>query len=1072
MLDNNSNNNISNSEIINSNVNQYKDCIFINTIEDSEIFDKIVKKALVKTKNDINIGNYEEVNLSLKDYMTSSGFERLSKNAKTDIVYYRAINLLNMGKYEEAKIIAEQILSIDRNCDKYYKFEISLNILLINRKEYNKYINLLKENPIKESELEVYEIKMLYNEEKYDEIIKKYITNGIANEKLPKTDDCIGILISSIMIKDNIKLAREVIKKIKIQTEYIVYLKAVVNLAEILNDKNSVFEINQINKNILYENIELLESVKEYFNKNNLYKKYYYYYLLRALIIKEPLQCINEYKKLDDELKNEIEILITYVDCLILTNKIDLAEKIIKDVANYTDEIVLLVRLIDIFNTKKEYLKIIELLEKRDLINLNDNGFLATKYVEALLNENGFEKTKKLIPKEYLQYSLVDIIIAEFLYMHNNKVYKNLITQFCNYAIKNSDLNDELMLEILSKKLEKMEFFNMSIELLEKSVMKYVRTKIIYIRNVIQAQKCSENSISNALRIIDDIMDNKGKSNELLIYKGNLLRKKNRKNEAFKCYDEAFNINNNYVAAYHCLIYKYEIQDYYNIEKYIYCLENSSDLEHIVIVAGLYAKQKNYDKANKKIYNIIYNMRNNINMDISAKIIFEIFFVDYNQYKWKKCKRVDTDTIVILQAEHGNSKKICIEADLNIQTEKEILYDVELYKYQSIIKNELIMKKKDEKVTINGILYNIKNIINKYEYFMFKVKDEFFKNLPDKNKYGMIIKTDINSENPLKDIMSMLQDRKNYIEDIVNKYRMKNDEIGLTISRFSKNLGTDEFALIISLLNDNKGMYYTGEITNDVVDEYVITTTSLIVLKYFGMDKVLIENKDKIHIAESSIQKLNKHFIEKTNEKPHSLLGIGNDNKPYIIKNNDQKIKDEIEFVREIISIANQLKIEQNCYIEDKFNLFSILSEEEQDAISIATKNNYTLITDDLCLRKIYCNFYNKREHNNSMEFLNYMTFNERIKTLEKVSKTQYLYCINKDIIELMFLYQDELKIKNIITNLLETEEKYKYNSPIIIQTVLELYDKIPVGKKRNILMNTIQLIFGFHKKYKKSNNK
>lgn len=213
MLDNNSNNNISNSEIINSNVNQYKDCIFINTIEDSEIFDKIVKKALVKTKNDINIGNYEEVNLSLKDYMTSSGFERLSKNAKTDIVYYRAINLLNMGKYEEAKIIAEQILSIDRNCDKYYKFEISLNILLINRKEYNKYINLLKENPIKKSELEVYEIKMLYNEEKYDEIIKKYITNGIANEKLPKTDDCIGILISSIMIKDNIKLAREVIKK-------------------------------------------------------------------------------------------------------------------------------------------------------------------------------------------------------------------------------------------------------------------------------------------------------------------------------------------------------------------------------------------------------------------------------------------------------------------------------------------------------------------------------------------------------------------------------------------------------------------------------------------------------------------------------------------------------------------------------------------------------------------------------------------------------------------------------------------------------------------------------------------
>lgn len=239
------------------------------------------------------------------------------------------------------------------------------------------------------------------------------------------------------------------------------------------------------------------------------------------------------------------------------------------------------------------------------------------------------------------------------------------------------------------------------------------------------------------------------------------------------------------------------------------------------------------------------------------------------------------------------------------------------------------------------------------------------------------------------------------------------------------------------------------------------------------MDKILIDNKERIHIAESSIQKLNKHFIEKTKEKPNSTLGIGNDNKPYMFENSEKKIKDEIEFIREIISIANQLKIEKNSYREDKFNVFSILSEEEQDAMCIATNNNYTLITDDLCLRKIYWYICNNNKHSNSMEFLKYMTFNERIETLEKVSKTQYLYCVNKDIVlELIFFCKDDIKIKKIIANLLETEEKYKYNRKIIGEAVLELYNELPVGQKKNRLMGIIQLIFDFDKKYRENHNK
>ena len=273
MLDNKSSNNINNSEFNNSTINQYKDCIFINQIEDSEILDKIITEMLKKTRNDINLGNYEEVNNLLRGYMTSEGFDKLPKGSKIDIIYYRAISLLNIGRYDEAKAVAEQILGIDKNSLKYYEFEVALNMLIVNREEYIKYINKLKELNESENALKIYDIKMLYNEKKYDEIIKEYIENNSVSNKLPKTDECIGIVISSLMIKNEKTLAKKVLKNIGIKTEYISYLTAVINLCDILNDKDGIFEIDKGNKKILDENIELLKSVKDYFNKNIIYRK-------------------------------------------------------------------------------------------------------------------------------------------------------------------------------------------------------------------------------------------------------------------------------------------------------------------------------------------------------------------------------------------------------------------------------------------------------------------------------------------------------------------------------------------------------------------------------------------------------------------------------------------------------------------------------------------------------------------------------------------------------------------------------------------------------------------------------
>lgn len=1070
MLDNKSSNNINNSEFNNSTINQYKDCIFINQIEDSEILDKIITEMLKKTRNDINLGNYEEVNNLLRGYMTSEGFDKLPKGSKIDIIYYRAISLLNIGKYDEAKAIAEQILGIDKNSLKYYEFKASLNILTVNREEYIKYINELKELNESENVLKIYDIKMLYNEEKYDEIIKEYIENNSVSNKLPKTDECIGIVISSLMIKNEKSLAKKVLKNIEIKTEYVLYLIAVINLCDILNDKDGIFKIDKVNKKILDENIELLKSVKDYFNKNIIYRKYYYYYLLSSLLIQKPVSCIREYENLNDELKKEKKLKIIYMDALLLTNQIDLAEKNIMETSNYLIELEFIVRLIDILDIKKDYKKVVELLQGKDLKNLDDNGFLATKYVEALINEKGIEEAEKIIDEGLMGIPLVNVTIAEYLCKKEYQSKK--VIQYCNKAIQTVDLNDELVVQILSEKFEKMHLYSKSIQLLEKCKMKSMKTKIFYIRSVIQNEKGFENSTSNALKIVDEIIETEGKSDELLIYKGDLLRKKNRNEEAFKCYEEAFNMSKSYISAYYCLSSKYQNQDYYNIDKYINVLNNSNQLEHMIIVAAIYAKQKKFEEANKKIYSIIYILKDETNLDILSKIIFGIYYTDYREYKWQTYSKVVNDTIAILKSEDDIIKKVCIETDIKMHQENEKLYDVELYSYQSTMNNKLIFKKKEDIVIIDDKKFYIIDIVNKYEYFLIKIRDIFLNNIPNKSKYGMFIKTDTKSKDPLKEIIPILQDRKRYISYIVDKYRMKDNEVGLTISKLSQIFGCDECSIIISLLNDEDGMYYAGEISDEVIEEYVVTMTSLIVLKFFGMDKILIDNRERIHIAESTIKKLDKYLLEKANDNYSASLGIGKDNKPYMIKNTEEKVEDEIEFIRELIEIANQLKIEKNNYQEDKSNIYSILDEEEQDAMCIAKDNHYTLIADDLCLRRIYVYFSNKdrNTHSNSMEFIKYMTFEKRIEVLEEVSKTQYLYCINKKIvIELLFFCQEEEKIKNILSNLLGTFEKYNYNRKIIGEAILELCKARIEGKRKDRLIMVIKLILSIDKEYREN---
>ena len=151
------------------------------------------------------------------------------------------------------------------------------------------------------------------------------------------------------------------------------------------------------------------------------------------------------------------------MDEVLLTNQIELAEKNIKETPDYLTELEFIVRLIDILDIKKDYKKVIRLLQGKDLKNLDDNGFLEAKYVKALINEKGIGEAEKIIDEGLMKNPLVNVTIAEYLYEKKYPIKK--VMKYCNKAIQTVDLNNELLIQILSEQFENMNLFSESTQL-------------------------------------------------------------------------------------------------------------------------------------------------------------------------------------------------------------------------------------------------------------------------------------------------------------------------------------------------------------------------------------------------------------------------------------------------------------------------------------------------------------------------------------------------------------------------------------------------------------------------------
>lgn len=185
-----------------------------------------------------------------------------------------------------------------------------------------------------------------------------------------------------------------------------------------------------------------------------------------------------------------------------------------------------------------------------------------------------------------------------------------------------------------------------------------------------------------------------------------------------------------------------------------------------------------------------------------------------------------------------------------------------------------------------------------------------------------------------------------------------------------------------------------------------------------------------------------------------------------MIEEDAQIKKDNIGFVRELLELANELVVDE-VIIKENDIIISFL--DEQDSLYWAKENNYTLIVDDLCLREIHKYYTNKMFENvNIIELVKYGNFQERLQILKKISKTQYIYCVDKDeIVSIIKFSQSIEEVSTILNNLFDTYEKYLYYKSIVAEAILEV---VKCKKNRKVLdrLNVaIKIFFDSEKKYK-----
>lgn len=803
--------------------------------------------------------------------------------------------------------------------------------------------------------------------------------------------------------------------------------------ASIVNDFDSLFYISQKNISILKESITKMEIFEEDFKNASSDGEIFYNNLFALLLRIDVSLFVSKYEESPDYVKK------TNNKCLYAISLYEIGKKeaayIILDelLTDTNDDKYFIQKCFFLFNDNKvkELKKILGNKKKIDKYGYYGLFELYIKFEK----EKNVKKLKKLNSK-YKGKALFHMFFAKLIFENDKK--------------NDVELKDNLKQAYLSLQDDDL---IMLLELLNLSV--YVK-KYEYILNLLGDKTFSSNIINRKILNIlvykheKDDKDIERIKKLLSIVKDSEYVNINYANailslslhkelEAIDYFNESFKSNKDRYTSYNLLNLILKNNDQRNFDKIDECIEilqsSQKASDHMLIASAYLLLGKNMDALESSYIGAVLSQNN----------------TDYFMRLWavytkceKKIENLDyvvDDCVVILVKDKD---RLLLGFDSKILKYEKInsFQDVK-FNRDKIVDINIKGKSVGDNVVYKGEFYKIDSIVNKYDYFL-----KIIFPLLNNGRYFKAIES-VEGEDPLKGIKDFLIESKKNSDKQFKMYDLETSECnGLPLSFFVNNEDKTYQNIMMHLLYmSKKSKLYSGEI--NIIDKdrkIIIDITSLVMLNQFNYLEKLLKVKENIYITQSTINTISKTFnYYLNNNKKESLSVFVNDDnqlcKQELTEEDNKKI---LEFWRKIYEIIQKFNIVNHESPLDKSKLECC----QIDTIDYSIKENYSLISEDLLLKKLAYVMNDKCI--NSSNFLSLVenlceTVEEYIDLIVTLSEGNYIYCIS-EISFLKILLQSfknesiQEKILNIIKNILATSFLFNIYIEIIMKAIIFIY--------------------------------
>ena len=801
----------------------------------------------------------------------------------------------------------------------------------------------------------------------------------------------------------------------------------------IVNSFDSMFYISTEDREKLKSCIEKMKVFEDdYVNESK--EGIVYYNNLFVLMFRYDMSMFaKKYEQSPDYAKNNINNKYLYSAALFELGRKKEAYKTIDEIILVCDD--------DKYRIQKGYYLFIDknVLELKKLIGTiqtkNDMlGYYGVFELEVYYSKNKSIKYLKKLNRKYKNKPLYHLRMAEMIYEIDNSKDHEIRENIKNAFINIDDTNLILIMKLIDTSINvKQEEYLLKLLCGKKYDSLLVESMILNIL-VYKSSQTDEELIR-----IKEIMKELEKTSLANLENVNAVLSLNshKELEAIDFFNESYSKSKSEYAARNLLNLILKNNDTRNMERipeYIDTLSESKNANDHALISSGYMLLNNSELAMRHAYIATILSQNNRDYYMRFWAVHTKFDFDN-----KELKIVDNDCII----EISNSEKV-----IKVCMDKSIPHKYNISNFHGVIFNDnkkfeqlVIGRCVGEKIFYDGKNYTIKSINNKYDYLLKLI----FPEINDGTYFKAITSDD--SEDPLKGIKKFLIEEKNRMDKKFDTYDLeKTDGNGLPLSFFVNNEDRTYRDILLHLLfSDDNSKLYAGEI-NELKDmNSVLDITSLVMLEQFDMLNRLIPFKSNIYVTQSTINTINKTFNYYLNNKKESLTICVDDNgelRKQELKEEDYKKLQE--FWRNVLNVSSEFNIVNHESSIDKRNLESC----QIDTIDYSIDNKYTLVSEDLILKKIA--YVENNKVINSTNFLAIAGVvctnpEEYINLINTLSKGKYVYCINEITLLKMLLYSfvnnnTQKTLLEIIDNIFSTSFLYFTYIEIVIRVLLYIH--------------------------------